>query len=383
MSVSYGPKLGLMINALTGDAHDAAFRALLRANDQLIFLSVINRTTSSPPGSPANGDAYLVASGASGAWAGKTGSLAVWTTDNPAAVSGEWEFYTPRAGWVLYSVGDGSFYGYSGSAWTGIGGGSGTLAGDGDVVIASAANNDVLTYETSSTKWKNKPPSGGGGGSSGFGSLVGFRRTAFMIHQTGASMDAIGDLASATGTWSTNVGPSGANTQAAAWNGHSSSADSYAGMSGGANWLWSTNMHAFFSAYSYQTSSLRMYLGLFDSGVSTGTLFATDALTASKYAAFRFSSVASDPHIQCITCDGSAQTVVDSGVSMDTKTHKYLVVCNDAIPNVQFYIDGTLVATITTHLPSGAGTLRYIAGIADEGAAADICVSAIVIQSDL
>lgn len=40
---------------------------------------------------------------------------------------------------------------------------AGTLAGDSDVVITSPANNDVLTYETSSTKWKNKPASGGGG----------------------------------------------------------------------------------------------------------------------------------------------------------------------------------------------------------------------------
>jgi hypothetical protein len=34
-----------------------------------------------------------------------------------------------------------------------------------DVLITSPANNDVLTYETSTQLWKNKPPSGGGGGS--------------------------------------------------------------------------------------------------------------------------------------------------------------------------------------------------------------------------
>lgn len=33
-----------------------------------------------------------------------------------------------------------------------------------DVSLASIANNDVLTYETASGKWKNKVPTGGGGG---------------------------------------------------------------------------------------------------------------------------------------------------------------------------------------------------------------------------
>lgn len=36
-----------------------------------------------------------------------------------------------------------------------------TLASDTDVTITSPANNDVLTYETSSSKWKNKPASAG------------------------------------------------------------------------------------------------------------------------------------------------------------------------------------------------------------------------------
>jgi hypothetical protein len=136
MSVSLGPKLGLMINALTGDGHDVAFRALLRALDQLPLLAVKNRTTTAPPGSPANGDAYIVATGGTGAWSGHDKSIAVWTTDNPAAPSGEWEFYDPAAGWVAFSVADAGFYSYSGAAWTAFGGGgSSTLAGDTDVTI--------------------------------------------------------------------------------------------------------------------------------------------------------------------------------------------------------------------------------------------------------
>jgi hypothetical protein len=72
--------------------------ALLRGIDALFMCSVINRTTTAPPGSPANGDAYIVATGGTGAWATHDKSIAIWTTDNPVTPSGLWEFYAPTAG---------------------------------------------------------------------------------------------------------------------------------------------------------------------------------------------------------------------------------------------------------------------------------------------
>jgi len=132
MSISFGPKLGLIIDGLQGDGHYAAILALFRALDQLPFLSVINRTTTAPPGSPANGAAYIVATGGTGAWSGHDKSVAVWTTDNPAAPSGEWEFYAPQQGWLAWSVADAAFYSYSGTAWVvlaGGGGGGGSTTG--------------------------------------------------------------------------------------------------------------------------------------------------------------------------------------------------------------------------------------------------------------
>jgi len=44
-----------------------------------------------------------------------------------------------------------------------IAGFSGTLAGDTDVLISSPTDNQVLTYDFASSKWKNKNPTGGGG----------------------------------------------------------------------------------------------------------------------------------------------------------------------------------------------------------------------------
>ena len=168
MSVTYGPRRGVMINALTGDNFDADFRKFLRAIDALLFCSVVNLSTSAPPGSPANGDAYIVKATGTGAWAGHDNAIAIWTTDNPAG--SVWEFYPAAGGMIVYSIADVALAAWNGSAWAAVGGGGGggggssTLAGDTDVSITSPVDAQVLTYDGPSGKWKNETPSGGGGG---------------------------------------------------------------------------------------------------------------------------------------------------------------------------------------------------------------------------
>jgi len=41
------------------------------------------------------------------------------------------------------------------------GGGGGSVAGASDVALNNPANNHVLSYDTSTSKWKNSPQSGG------------------------------------------------------------------------------------------------------------------------------------------------------------------------------------------------------------------------------
>lgn len=125
MSVSNGPNLGRIISAADGDAFGTDFRKLLRALDVLLQNSVISITLATPPGSPTNGDRYIVAASPTGAWSGKAKNIAVWTTDNPASPSGVWEFYPPAAGWRAYNVADTTIYIYDGSAWGALSGGGG------------------------------------------------------------------------------------------------------------------------------------------------------------------------------------------------------------------------------------------------------------------
>jgi len=126
MSVTNGPNLGKMISAATGDNFDVDFRKLLRAFDVLLQAAVISKTLTAPPGSPVNGDRYIVAASPTGAWAGQAKSVAVWTTDNPATPSGLWEFYPPKSGWFLYNVADTTLYYYNGSTWVGLATGGAT-----------------------------------------------------------------------------------------------------------------------------------------------------------------------------------------------------------------------------------------------------------------
>lgn len=106
--------------ALVGgrSAHESGWSAemnenLLRAS---VFaqLTVKSRTTGTPPGSPANGDIYIVpASGTTGVWVGKENQVAV--RDN-----GAWVYYVVGEGFVAYVQSDDFLYNFNGTTWVPI-----------------------------------------------------------------------------------------------------------------------------------------------------------------------------------------------------------------------------------------------------------------------
>jgi len=120
-SVVLGPKLGEVVYADIGANFPNSLRAFLRAFDALVQASVLSVTLATPPGSPANGDAYVVAASPTGAWAGQANSIAVWSTQIATADTNTkvpaWEFHAPAAGWRVFNVADGKYYSYSGTAW--------------------------------------------------------------------------------------------------------------------------------------------------------------------------------------------------------------------------------------------------------------------------
>jgi len=79
--------------------------------DQLVQPAVKSRTTTTPPGSPSEGDTYIVAPSSTGAWAGKDNKLAAW-------LSGAWSFTTPADGWIAYVVDTTELAVLQAGAWT-------------------------------------------------------------------------------------------------------------------------------------------------------------------------------------------------------------------------------------------------------------------------
>ena len=90
--------------------HNEALRLL----DAMVQLSVLDRTRTTPPASPADGDRHLVASGATGIWAGWDLNVAFW-------VDSVWMRLVPRPGWLVWIAAEQVFIVWNGSAWDPVG----------------------------------------------------------------------------------------------------------------------------------------------------------------------------------------------------------------------------------------------------------------------
>ena len=90
--------------------HNEALRLL----DAMVQLSVLDRTRTTPPASPADGDRHLVASGTTGLWAGWDLNVAFW-------VDGAWLRLVPRQGWLVWIAAEQAFVVWNGSAWDPVG----------------------------------------------------------------------------------------------------------------------------------------------------------------------------------------------------------------------------------------------------------------------
>lgn len=99
--------------------HNSALRVL----DALVMCCVIDKDLSEPPGSPSDGDMYIVGATASSGsdWTGEEDSIAYY--GNTA-----WEFHTPEEGWLAFVKDEGIFYYYAGASagWQSLAGGIGS-----------------------------------------------------------------------------------------------------------------------------------------------------------------------------------------------------------------------------------------------------------------
>ena len=108
--------------------HNEALRLL----DGVVQMAVLDRNLTAPPGSPADGARYIVASGGTGAWAGWDGSVAMWS-------DGTWYRLLPRAGWLCWVADESFMVVWTGSAWVGLVSAMGLIGQAQEVDVAKGA----------------------------------------------------------------------------------------------------------------------------------------------------------------------------------------------------------------------------------------------------
>ena len=105
------PRLKLPYIAPQQAQKQVTYNEAMRMLDTLVHPVVKSRSLATPPGSPAEGDAYLVAASPTGGWSGKAGKLAVF-------VDGGWLFHAPLDGWLLYVEDDDQFVQRQAGVWS-------------------------------------------------------------------------------------------------------------------------------------------------------------------------------------------------------------------------------------------------------------------------
>jgi hypothetical protein len=109
---STDPNLGLTYGWTLGESgwHTGMDNNLKRLG-AVVGLSVKSRATTTPPASPTDGDRYIIPSGATGVWAGKTNQIAV-------RVASAWEYHTPKIGWLAYIEDEAVLSAYKSAGWS-------------------------------------------------------------------------------------------------------------------------------------------------------------------------------------------------------------------------------------------------------------------------
>jgi hypothetical protein len=118
--------------------HNEALRIL----DAAIQIGVLDTALTVPPSAPAEGARYIVATGATGDWAGHDNAIAAFEDS-------AWRFLMPKLGWCAWSAADEVIFVFNGTAWRDLRDLPVALAGTSSVgVNAVAENPNLLTVHS-------------------------------------------------------------------------------------------------------------------------------------------------------------------------------------------------------------------------------------------
>jgi hypothetical protein len=123
--------------------HNEALRLL----DAVVQLAVA-AVSSSPPGSPANGERHIVGASPSGAFASHENEVAAFH-------DGAWVFLAPQIGWRAWNIDEDALLVWTGGVWNEVSGGAGGGGeGGGDVVgpAGGGADGDIAVFDGTTGK---------------------------------------------------------------------------------------------------------------------------------------------------------------------------------------------------------------------------------------
>lgn len=101
--------LGITLVEQSQSQKEVTVNTALVMLDAMLNTGVIDKDLTAPPGSPASGALYIVASGATGAWAGKDNQIAWYNLT--------WNFIVPTEGLTFWVRDEDKLYSYNGTAW--------------------------------------------------------------------------------------------------------------------------------------------------------------------------------------------------------------------------------------------------------------------------
>lgn len=154
------PNLSLPELAASQSQPHVPINSALRRLDGLVQLSVIDRALNTPPGSPADGDCYILGAAPTGAWS------TFDEHDLVIYIGTSWVRYAPLDGWLAYVQDEDKFYHYNADSpaeWTELAtGGASPTTTLGDLIRRGASaderlgvgtNGQVLTVVSGQPAW--------------------------------------------------------------------------------------------------------------------------------------------------------------------------------------------------------------------------------------
>ena len=98
-----------LISASQAQKHVTHNEALVEL-DIIVQAAVLDRVTSTPPGSPTLGDRYIIGTSATGVWVGREDQIALYDGTG-------WVYASPLIGWRVYVIAEDTLATWVGAAW--------------------------------------------------------------------------------------------------------------------------------------------------------------------------------------------------------------------------------------------------------------------------